>query len=57
MLRILLAKIETKNGKITPIHTVNADFKVQQVCNVTADLETGEYILFAKIGNNSKPKH
>lgn len=38
MVRILVGKVECKNGKITPIKTISTDFKTQQVCSVTADL-------------------
>lgn len=39
--RILIAKIHTKNGKISPIEVIGSDFKAQQVCSVTADLDEG----------------
>lgn len=32
--KILVAKIETKSGKIKPVKVIGSDFKAQQVCSV-----------------------
>ncbi len=39
MCGILLAKIEQNHGKIIPIKTIASDFKAQQICSITADID------------------
>lgn len=39
MCGILLAKVELKHGKIIPVKTIASDFKTQQVCSITADID------------------
>lgn len=57
MIKVMVSEINRNGQKLSPLRTIAAEFKVQQVCVIEAHLEPGSYLIMAQACSpNSKPK-